>query len=206
MRFLIAFALPVVTSQPALAQAAAPSAQAVAAAAAMVEAISPAAAEKAALDQQLANIRRGALIFQLIANNQQVQAAVQNNRAGVEAMLARAGAIQADALAPIFSQQQAAVRQASVQAYAQQFTIAELNAISAFYRSAAGQKLRTTQPQIAQTVGRQVQQQFAQALQNANQSVAPRVRTEVNSLFPNLISDGTAAPATPAPAAAPPRR
>ncbi len=206
MRLLL-LALPVVTSQPALAQSAAPSAAAVTAATAMVEAIAPATADKAALDQQIAAVRRGALIAQLIGNNPQVQAEAQRNQAGVQAMLGRAGAIQADALAPVFTRRQAAVRAATIQAYATQFTIPELTAITSFYRSAPGAKLRSTQPQLVQQVAQQVQTQFAPQVQAAQQGIVPRIEAEIKTVFPNLVGAPPAAPAPAAPApSAPPRR
>lgn len=195
MRVLL-LALSLITSQPTLAQSAAPSASAIAAATVMVETISPATSEKTALDQQIANIRRGALIAQLIGNNPQVQEEAKRNQAGVEAMLGRAGAIQAAALTPIFTQRQTAVRAATIRAYATQFTIAEMTAITNFYGSAPGIKLRATQAPVAQQVAQQVQTQFNPQVQAAQQSVAPRIEAEIKTLFPSLIKPASA-PAIP---------
>jgi hypothetical protein len=186
MRLLFALALPVITSQPATAQtAAAPSAAAVAAATAMVEAISPKAKEQAGLDAQLTNIRRGALVLRMIGNSPRVQAAAKDKKAELEAMLGRAGAIQAETLSPIFRQRTNAVRDATIRSYASQFTIAELNSITAFYKSAPGAKLLAAQPTIAAQVNQQVNAQYAPNVEAAQKGIAPRVEAEVKKMFPD---------------------
>lgn len=194
MRIFVALALPFITSGQASAQTANPSAPAVAAATAMIEAISPQTREKAAMDAQVANIRRGALIAQMIGANPRVREAAQKDKPGVEAMLGRAGAIQADALTPIFVQRAAAIRAATIQAYASQFTIAEMAAITAFYRTGPGAKLLTAQPSIAQRVNAQVNAQYGPNVEAAQKAIAPRIEAEVKKLIP----DQPAAPAAPA--------
>ncbi len=198
MRMMPALALTLaVIAAPAMAQIpSAPSDAAIGSATAMVEAISPAAREKTAFDAQMANIRRGALLAQMIGNNPRVREAAQKDKAAVEAMLGRAGALQADALAPIFAQRVAAIRQGNIQAFASRFTIAELNAIAAFYKSGAGAKLLTAQPTIAAEVTRTVNAQYAPNVEAAQKAIAPRVEAEIKTMFP----DQPAAPA-PAPAA-----
>lgn len=196
MRLLLALALPVITSQPATAQpAAAPSAAAIAAATAMIETISPRAREQAALDAQLAGIRRGALLARQIGANPRVQQAAKDKKAEVEAMLGRAGAIQADALTPIFRQRANAIREETVKAYASQFTIAELNAIAAFYKSGPGTKLLGAQPGIAAQVNQQVNAQYAPNVEAAQKGIAPRIEAEVKKMFPD--QPAAAAPAKP---------
>lgn len=196
MRLLLALALPVITSQPATAQtAAAPSAAALAASTAMIETISPKAREQSALDAQLSGIRRGALLARQIGANPRVQKAAKDNKAKVEAMLARAGAIQADALTPIFRQRANAIREETVKAYANQFTIAELNAIAAFYKSGPGTKLLAAQPNIAAQVNQRVNAQYAPNVEAAQKGIAPRIEAEVKKMFPD--QPAAAAPAKP---------
>lgn len=210
MRLLLALALPVITSQPATAQApaqtpAAPSAAAVAAATVMVETISPKAKEQESLEAQLTNISRGALVLRMIGNSPRVQQAAKDNKAELEAMLGRAGAIQAQALSPIFRQRTNAVRDATIRSYTSQFTISELNAIAAFYKSGPGAKLLGAQPTIATQVNQQVNAQYAPNVDAAQKGVAARVETEVKTMFPDQAAVPAPA-ATPAPAAAPARR
>jgi len=187
MRLLLALALPVVTSQPALAQAQVqPSAVASASAAVLVDTLTPPAASKASLDLQLAGVRQGNLVRAQLGSNPRFREAAQKNDPAFAASLARMGNMQADALAPIYAEMQAAVRAATVQAYAANFTIDELNAATAFYRSPVGAKLLRNQPQLAAQVNQNVQQQFAPRLQAAQQSLAPRFDAELKALFPPL--------------------
>lgn len=195
MRAGVMMAVVALVAAPGAAQTAAePSAAAPASATAMIEAISPKAREQAALETQIANIRRGALVAQQIGRNARVQQAAKDNKVALEAMLARAGALQADALAPIFRQRAEATREATIKAYASRFTIAELNAITAFYKSGPGAKLLGAQPGIAADVNRTVNARFAPNVQAAQETVAPQVAAEVKKMFPDQPA------AAPAPA------
>jgi len=183
MRMLLALALPVVTSQPALAQAQS-SASAMASATVLVDTLTPPANSKASLDQQLAGVRQGNLIRAQLGNNPRFREAVQKNDPGFAAALARMGNLQAEALGPIYTEMQAAVRTATIQAYAGNFTIDELNAATTFYRTPVGAKLLRTQPQLAARVNQTVQQQYAPRLQAAQQGLAPKMDAELKALFP----------------------
>jgi hypothetical protein len=186
MRVLSTLAVALAVSAPALAQTAAePSAAAIASATAMIEAISPQAREQASLETQLANIRRGALVLRQIRNNVRVQKAATDNKVALEAMLARAGALQADALAPIFRQRADAIREATIRSYATRFTITALNAVTAFYKSGPGAKLLSSQPGIAAQVNRDVNARFAPNVKAAQDTVAPQVADEVKKMFPD---------------------
>lgn len=193
MRFLLALALPLVTSQPLLAQAQ-PSAAAVASATVLVDTLTPPATSKAALDQQLAGVRQGNLIRAQLGNNPRFREAAQKNDPGFAAAMARMGNMQADALGPIYTEMQAAVRTATVQAYASNFTIDELNAATAFYRTPTGAKLLRTQPQLAAQVNQNVQQQFAPRMQAAQQTLGPKLEAELRTLFPPQAAAPAAAP------------
>ncbi len=206
MRMMLLLAIPVIASPfagsvalaqtPPAAAPAAPSAAAVAAATAMVEVISPEVTDRANLQAQLENVRKGALIAQLIGANPRVQQVAKSNRVGLEAMLGRAGAIQATALTPLFNERRVALRAATINAFARQFSISELNAAAAFYRSPLGVKLLSSQPLIAQSVNQQVQAQFAPRIEAAQKTVAPRIEAELKSLFPDQpVPAAAAAPA-----------
>jgi hypothetical protein len=158
----------------------------VAAATVFVDTLTPPASSKAALEQQLAGVRQGNLIRAQLGSNPRFAEKAAKNEPSFTAALARMGAQQASALAPIYTEMQGAVRSASIQAYATNFTIAELNGATAFYRSPVGAKLLTTQPRIAALVNQQVQQQFAPRLQAAQQALAPKLDAELKTLFPPL--------------------
>jgi hypothetical protein len=189
MRMLLALALPVITAQPAAAQNAAQapaqlSAAAVASATVLIDLLTPPASSKAALDQQLAGVRQGNLIRAQLGNNPRFKEKADKNDPALASALSRMGAQQADALGPIYTETQGAVRATSVQAYATNFTIAELNAAATFYRTPVGTKLLATQPRIAALVNQRVQQQYAPRLQAAQQGLAPKLDAELKALFP----------------------
>jgi hypothetical protein len=185
MLMALALALPVATIEPALAQGQ-PSAAAVAAATVFVDTLTPPAASKAALEQQLAGVRQGSLVRAQLGSNPRFSEKAAKNEPAFTAAIARMGAQQASALGPIYTEMQGAVRSASIQAYATNFTIDELKGATAFYRSPVGAKLLTTQPRIAALVNQQVQQQFAPRLQAAQQALAPKLDAELKTLFPPL--------------------
>jgi hypothetical protein len=187
MRALLALALPLVISQPVLAQGQPqlqPSSAALASATVLVDTLTPPATSKAALEQQMAGVRQGNLIRAQLGNNPRFRETAQKNEPGFAAAMARMGNLQADALAPIYTEMQAAVRTATIQAYASNFTIDELNAATAFYRTSTGAKLLRTQPQLAAQVNQNVQQQFTPRLQAAQQGLAPKLDAELKALFP----------------------
>lgn len=172
-----AFAL---SAAPAFAQAA----DAVAAANTLVEIMNPAAAERAALNQQLAAVRRGDSLRAMFAGNPAFRQEAAKNQPKFNSGLARAGALLADAVGPIQTEMLAATRRELVQAYAKRFTAAELNAIIAFMRTPAGAKLVQQQGQVQAEAARAVQQRYAPRLQAAQQSVGPKVQAELNQLVP----------------------
>ncbi|WP_439534560.1 DUF2059 domain-containing protein [Polymorphobacter sp.] len=186
MMLALALAVPVIAAaQPALAQGQ-PSAAATAAAATLVDTLTPPASSKAALDQQLAGVRQGNLIRAQLGNNPRFKEKADRNEPAFTAALARMGVLQANALGPIYTEMQGSVRTASIEAYATNFTIPEMTAATTFYRTPVGTKLLRTQPQLAAQVNQRVQQQFAPRLQAAQQALAPKIDAELKTLFPPL--------------------
>lgn len=164
------------------AQAASP--QSVAAATTLVDLITPPGPRKAGLDQQTQAIRNGDMIRGMLGNNPAFKAEAAKNQPAFNAGIKRIGAMQADALAPIFAQMQTASRKAAIDEYARRFTAAELNAITAFYKSPAGAKLLTQQPQIAQAINSQVQATYGPRLEAAQKNLGPKIDAELKKLFP----------------------
>lgn len=167
---------------PASAQA--PSPAAVRAATTVVDLTNPPARARAGLDAQLKEMRAGAAIRALFGNNPRFRAEAAKNQPAFNSALARMGAIQADALGPILTEMQAASRRAAIDGYARNFTEAELEAIAAFYRSPAGQKLVARQPAISVEVSQTIAQTFGPRMQAAEKNIAPRLEAELKKLFP----------------------
>jgi hypothetical protein len=157
---------------------------ATAAATALVDLIAPQAVASKALEAQLAEMRKGATIRQMFAGNQRFQMEASKNTPAFNAALARMGAIQADSVGPILREMIPATRTASIAAYARAFTAAELNAISAFYRTPAGAKFLRTQPQVQMEVQRTVAAKYGPRLEAAQKNAGPKLEAELKKLFP----------------------
>jgi len=176
--FLIVPAL--LLAAPAVAQDAATTS----AATAMVDLINPPAQAKAGLDRQIAAVRDGQMIHAMLGNQPRFRTEAAKNQPAFNAAIKRMGATQAQALAPIFTDMQAASRRAAIAAYAKNFTAAELGQIMAFYKTPAGAKLLRAQPQITADVNRSVQAEYAPKIEAAQKSVAPKITAELKKIFP----------------------
>lgn len=180
-RALVALSVPaaLAAATPVLAQA-----DARTAAAAVADVTNPPARSKAQLDAQIAAMRKGEVIRAVLSQNPNFRALAQKNPAQVNATLARVGALQADALGPIQREMLTASRQAAIDAYAREFTAAELNAILAFYKSPAGAKLLARQGAINAEVGKAMQAKFGPRVAAAEKSVGPKIDAELRKLGP----------------------
>lgn len=187
LRAALALGLPTVlapvalnSAAPALAQAA----DARAAATAVVDITNPPARSKAQLDAQIAAMRKGDAIRAVLNQNPGFRELAQKDPTRVNATLARVGAIQADTLGPIQREMLTASRQAAIDAYAREFTAAELNAILAFYKSPAGAKLLARQGAVNAEVAKTMQAKFAPRVQAAEKAVGPKIDAELRKLAP----------------------
>ncbi|MFN7174147.1 MAG: DUF2059 domain-containing protein [Thermaurantiacus tibetensis] len=169
---------PVAVPAPAAAQ------DATAAATALVDLISPLAQAQQQLEAQLGEMRKGAAVRAMLAGNPRFQMEAAKNQPAFNQGIARIGAMQADAVGPIMREMVPATRKATIAAYAAAFTPAELAAITAFYRTPAGQKLLRLQPQLQAEVNKQMAQQFGARLASAQQALAPKMDAELRKLFP----------------------
>lgn len=156
------------------------------AAEALADVLSPPAAAKAAVDQQIAQMRSGLAIRAMLSTNARMRAELAKNSPAVEAGLARMGGLQADALGPLLRERQANSRVAEVAAFVEHFTVAEMQAITAFYRSAAGAKLLAQQGAITNQVAKSNNDKFAARMRAAEQELAPKLDAELRKLFPSL--------------------
>ncbi len=173
---------------PASAQA--PGAASVKAATTVVDLTNPPARARAGLDAQLKEMRAGAAIRALFANNPRFRAEAAKNQPAFNSTIARMGAMQADALGPILTEMQAASRAAAIDGYARNFTQAELEQIADFYRTPTGQKLIARQPAISAEVSQAMAQRFGPRMQAAEKAIAPRLDAELKKLFPAEADGG----------------
>ncbi|WP_448582002.1 DUF2059 domain-containing protein [Thermaurantiacus sp.] len=163
---------------------------ATAAATTLVDLIAPLPAAQAQLEAQLGEMRKGAAVRAMLGGNPRYQMEAAKNQPTFNQGIARIGAMQADTLGPIMREMVPATRKATIAAYAAAFTPAELAAITAFYKSSAGQKLLRQQPQLQARVNQQMAQQFGPRMTSAQQSLAPKIDAELRKLFPPAPAAG----------------
>ncbi len=153
-------------------------------AAAVVELQNPTARANAGLEAQLKAMRSGDALRAMLSQNPAFKQEAAKNQPAFNATLARAGAIQADALGPIQREMLASSRQVAIAAYAREFTAAELEQIAAFYRSPAGAKLLARQNAINAEVGKAMQQKYGARVQAAEKAAGPKIEAELRKLAP----------------------
>lgn len=151
---------------------------------AVVDTLNPVARSNAQLEAQLKAMRNGDAVRAMLSQNPRFREEAAKNKPAFNAALARMGAMQADALAPIQREMLTASRQAAIQLYAREFTAAELDQIAAFYRTPAGAKLLARQPAINAEVSKTMQQKFGPRVQAAEKAMAPKMEAELRKLFP----------------------
>ncbi len=178
IRLSAALAVVAVMSTPAHAQ------DATAAATALVDVIAPLPQAQAQLEAQLGEMRKGAAVRAMLASNPRYQMEAAKNQPAFNQGIARIGAMQADAVGPIMREMVPATRKATIAAYASAFTPAELTAITAFYKTPAGQKLIRQQAQLQGQVNQQMAQQYGPRMAAAQQALAPKIDAELKKLFP----------------------
>ncbi len=153
---LIAAVITAAAAAPTPARAPAPRAldpAAVAAAGQLVQLLDLKGQLSAQTSQTLAAMRSGVLIRAELARQPGFIQAYQANQAKMDPVLKKAGAIQAGIAQKVIAQQSGAVIQAAAQAYARNYSAAEINGLIAFYRSPLGQAFRARQGRVEGEVG-----------------------------------------------------
>jgi len=144
---------------------------------------------KAKLQQQMANsiaqMKSGAVIRAMLAQQPGFVPAYQANKAKFDPVLAKAGAIQAEIAQGVVNQNLNSVVTAATQAYARQFTKAELDGILAFYRTPAGQALMRKEPAVAAAIGQATGQLIGAKIDAAMQANAKRLGAALAPLSSN---------------------
>lgn len=134
---------------------------------------------KAKLQQQMTNsiaqMKSGAVIRAMLAQQPGFVPAYQANKAKFDPVLARAGAIQAEIAQGVINQNVGGVLNAATQAYARQFTKAELDAMLVFYRSPAGQAMLRKEPAVVAAIGNATGQLIGAKIDAAMQTNAKRI-------------------------------
>ncbi len=144
---------------------------------------------KAKLQQQMTNsiaqMKSGAVIRAMLAQQPGFVPAYQANKAKFDPVLAKAGAIQAEIAQGVVNQNLNSVVTAATQAYARQFTKAELDGILAFYRTPAGQALMRKEPAVAAELSNATGRLIGAKIDAAMQANAKRLGAALAPLSSN---------------------
>lgn len=177
---LLALLLPLLLASPGAAQPA----DATRAATTLTDLLTPPATASASIERQLTDMRSGQPIRRSLARDPQLRAELARNSPATNAAIARLGELQATTMAPILHDMQADARNAQIARLASEFTAAELAAITAFFRTPAGQKYLRRQPEIARDVARANAAKFAPRVRAAEQAMEPRIKAELQQIRP----------------------
>jgi len=141
---------------------------------------------KAQLQAQMANtvkqMRSGMVVRAMLAQQPGFVPAYQANKAKFDVALKKAGAIQADIAQGVINQNLNGVVGAARDAYARQYTLAELNGLTAFYRSPVGQALQKKQGAVQNEIGLQTARMIGAKIDTAMQANGPKLREALASL------------------------
>jgi hypothetical protein len=143
---------------------------------------------KTQLQNQMANtvkqMRSGVVVRAMLAQQPGFVPAYQANKARFDVALQKAGAIQADVAQGVINQNLNNVVNAARDAYARQYTAAELNSLIAFYRSPAGRALQKKQGAVQSEIGLQTARLIGAKIDVAMQANGPKMRAALAALNP----------------------
>jgi hypothetical protein len=125
--------------------------------------------------QNIAQMKSGVVMRAMLAQQPGFIPAYQANKAKFDPVLAKAGAIQAEIAQGVVNQNLNGVINAATQAYARQFSKAELDAMLIFYRSALGQALLKKEPAVAAAIATANGQLIGAKIDAAMQANAKRL-------------------------------
>lgn len=157
---------------------------AVTAATALVQQLDVKGQITASANQSIAGMRSGAAITQMLSQQPGFEQARAANPAKFKEVLGRVGVMQANAAQKVVTAQTPAVVNAAIQAYAKNFTAAELKGLSEFYRSPLGIAMQTKQPRVMAEINQATNQLMGAKIGAAMQALGPQIDAELKKLQP----------------------
>lgn len=164
------------------ATAPAPSAASVQAAAGLVQLLGVREQLAASMNQNVQMMRSGVAMRSMLAQQPGFVPAYNANKAKFDAALQKAGAIQAGIAEKVIRDNSQAVLNAAVQSYARSYTLAELQALTAFFRTPAGQALNRKQPRISAEISQASGRIIGQKIDAAMNAAEPQLRAALAPL------------------------
>ena len=105
------------------------------------------------LSQNVEMMRSGVALRGMLAQQPGFVPAYTANRARFDAALKKGGAIQAQVAERVIRDNAPAMVDVAVRAYARNYSAAEINALSAFFKTPLGQALNAKQPRVTAEIG-----------------------------------------------------
>ena len=132
--------------------------------------------------QNVAAMKSGAGMRAMLAQQPGFIQAYQANKPKFDKALQQAGAIQAEVAQKVITANLGAVVNEASKSYARNFSLAELQGLSAFYRTPLGQALYTRQPRINAEIGVATAQIIGGKLDAAMKANASRIEAALAPL------------------------
>lgn len=127
-------------------------------------------------------MRSGVAIRSMLAQQPGFVAAYKANQAKFDPALRKAGAIQAEIAARVIRENSAATLKEAVLVYARNYSAAELQGLTAFYKTPLGQAFNTRQGKVAAEIGGATARLIGQKIDAAMQAAAPRLQAALAPL------------------------
>lgn len=134
------------------------------------------------LNQNVEAMRSGVAIRAMLAQQPGFVAAYNANRAKFDAALKKAGAIQAQVAERVIRENAPAMVEVAVRAYARTYSAAEINGLSAFFKTPLGQALNTRQPRVTAEIGEGSTRLIAARIDAGMQAAAPQLQAALAPL------------------------
>lgn len=136
------------------------------------------------LAQNVEMMRSGVAIRSMLAQQPGFIPAYNANRAKFDAAMKNAGAIQARVAEKIIRENAGAVVDIAVKAYARNYSAAELQGLSAFFKTPLGQALNTRQPRVTAEIGEASNRMIGAKIEAGMQAAAPQIEAALAPLNP----------------------
>ena len=144
------------------------------------------------LSQNVEAMRSGAAMRAMLAQQPGFAQAYAANRPRFDAALKNAGTIQAKVAERVISENSGVIVETAVNAYARNYSAAELQALAAFFRTPLGQALNTRQPRVTAEIGETSNRMIGTKIEAGMKAVTPQLQAALAPL-------NTPPPAKPAP-------
>jgi hypothetical protein len=148
------------------------------------------------LAQNVEQMRSGVALRAMLAQQTGFAQAYSANRARFDAALKSAGAIQARVAEKVIRENAGAIAEMAVTAYARNYSAAEIEGLSAFFKTPLGAALNTRQPRVTADIGAGSTRLIGDKIDAGMKAAAPQLQAALAPLNSPPAGQATAKPAT----------